>query len=416
MERIQLLFLQALKAALKNESVDWSEEITQREWNDLFRLSSEHQVLPMIFQAVFSCNSAQSMDPGFRNYIKRQTMQMVMMQTMKTAEFISMYSFLRSKGLNPRIVKGIVCRNMYPNPDYRISGDEDMLIEPGTFTKAHEAMLEFGMVLADPSQEIEKVYEVPYGKPGSPIHIEMHKSLFPPDSEAYGEFNRYFEHVHEEYSSVTAEGTEILTLAPTDHLFYLITHAFKHFLHGGFGLRQVCDIILFAETYGNEIKWSKVLQNCREVKADQFTAALFEIGRNHLVFDEDKACLTKEWKQMKVDETMMLEDLLASGIYGGSTMSRKHSSNITLDAIAAEKQGKKKSSGLMKSLFPSRKALENKYTYLKKFPFLLPVAWTQRILRYRQETKASNDNSAAEALKIGNERIALMKEYGILKK
>lgn len=32
----------------------------------------------------------------------------------------------------------------------------------------------------------------------------------------------------------------------SDHLFYLICHALKHFYHSGFGIRQVCDILLFA--------------------------------------------------------------------------------------------------------------------------------------------------------------------------
>ena len=117
-----------------------------------------------------------------------------------------------------------------------------------------------------------------------------------------------------------------------------------------------------------------------------------------------------------MDETDMLMDLLDSGIYGNANMSRKHSSNMTLDAVAADKSGKKISNTVWKSLFPSAKKLEGRYPYLKKYPILLPVAWIDRILKYRKETAVVGGNDAAESVKIGNQRIELLKKYGIIKR
>ena len=48
-------------------------------------------------------------------------------------------------------------------------------------------------------------------------------------------------------------------------------------------------------------------------------------------------------------------------------------------------------------------------------PWLLPAAWCSRLLTSSREVRRSQNNNAAEALKIGSERIELMKEYGILK-
>ena len=46
---------------------------------------------------------------------------------------------------------------------------------------------------------------------------------------------------------------------------------------------------------------------------------------------------------------------------------------------------------------------------------LLPVAWINRILKYGKETAGgSADNNAAQSIKIGNGRVALLKEYGII--
>ncbi len=48
--------------------------------------------------------------------------------------------------------------------------------------------------------------------------------------------------------------------------------------------------------------------------------------------------------------------------------------NMTLDAVAADKNGKKAGNTVLKSLFPSAKKLEGRYPYLKKYPFLLPIS------------------------------------------
>ena len=65
------------------------------------------------------------------------------------------------------------------------------------------------------AEELESVYEVPYGKKGSLIYIELHKSLFPPESEAYGDLNRFFANVHEDAIDIRIDGTDIRTMGYT---------------------------------------------------------------------------------------------------------------------------------------------------------------------------------------------------------
>ena len=414
MEAVQELFLQAMKASLENKKVNWETALEDQEWLALFQLAEAHHVLPLIYDAVYCCPAAQNSEGELFAPFKKRTVQMVMLQTQKTSEFPRLYEKLRAAGVKLCIVKGIICRNIYPNPDYRISGDEDILIPAEQFPLCHEAMLAYGMTLSEPEQDINEVYEVPYGKQGSPIYIELHKSLFPPESKAYGDLNRFFEGVTERLIEVPVQGSMISTMEYTDHLFYLICHAFKHFLHSGFGVRQVCDIILFANAYGDEIDWARIVKNCREIRAELFAVALFKIGEKYLSFDADKACYPAVWRELDVDESAMLNDLLDSGIYGGANMSRKHSSNITLNAVSAQKQGKKSGNHVLKTVFPPAKALEGRFPYLKEHPYLLPVAWANRLMRYQKELHQTAGNDAAESIRIGNERIELMKQYGII--
>lgn len=415
MEQIQVLFLDALKAALKNEKVAWENGMEPGEWIALFNLAEAHHVLPMIYEAVYNCPAAQNIAPQFFSPYKSRTVQAVTLQTIKTCEFLKLMGKLREAGIKPLVVKGIICRNLYHQPDHRLSSDEDVLILPEQFPVCHTIMVEDGMFLMEPEQDIYNAYEISYRKKNSPLYIELHKSLFPPESDAYGEFNQFFEGAFDRAVEENIQNDIVFTMGYTDHLFYLICHAFKHFLHSGFGIRQVCDIILFANRYGSEIDWKLVRRQCRKIHAELFTAALFRIGQKYLAFNPDEACYPEEWRSIQVDETLMLEDLLSGGVYGGAEMSRKHSSTMTLNAVAANKQGKKKGIPVLKTLFPSAKNLEQNYPYLKKYPYLLPAAWIKRILRYGKELGAVSDNSASEAVRIGNQRIKLLKEYGIIK-
>ena len=413
MDLIKKRFLEALGASLQGDRVNWDGEITQQEWAELFKLAHDHQVLPMIFEAVYSCPAAKHADPQMMLFFRRQTMRSVMLQAMKTSEFLAMMKHLRNADLTPCVVKGIICRNLYPNPDHRNSGDEDVLIPPEQYERCHEALLAFGMTPADQEQAWESAYEVPYGKPGSPLYIELHKHLFPPESDAYGDFNRFFAQM--ELVEQEINGGKVLTMAPTDHFFYLICHSFKHFLHSGFGLRQVCDIVLYANRYGSEIDWTHVMDNCREIHAVQFTAALLRIGEKCFGFNPDGACLNAPWRAVEVDEEPMLADLLDSGIYGDATMNRKHSSTMTLDAVSSDRQGKQARGSILRTLFPKKKLLEGRYPWLRKRPWLLPVAWVVRIVGYLRESRRDKSSDAAESLRIGSERVELMRRYGIIK-
>ena len=397
MDKLQLLLLDTVSCALKKESLAASPGLTGEEWDRFFRLAQEHKLFPMVFEAVCTLPDVRSL-PQYPQW-KRHAVGQVMLQTRKTAEFRRVLSALTDAGLTPLVVKGIVCRSLYPLPDHRPSSDEDLLIPPEQFSACHRILTGLGLVPGgDPASD---AYEIPYRQKDGPLFIELHRSLFPPESRAYGSLNRFFADAHSR--AVTVNG--VPTLEDTDHLFYLICHAYKHFLHSGFGLRQVCDILLFADASRRNIQWELLLRSCRSIRAENFAAAIFAIGRKHLGF----ATPFPLFREIPVDEMPMLLDLLDAGIYGGATGNRLHSSTVTLEAAAG---GSAKGTSLLASVFPSAKTLEGRYPYLKQAPWLLPAAWTSRITGYLKESRTHN--SPTEALKLGKERVELLRFYHIL--
>lgn len=401
MDVIQKNFLEILRRAVAGEPVDGLAELTEEQWERLAELASIHKVMPLVSNAVHRIPGAGNCFASRKPEVRHQ----VMIQAQKTHCFLELNRKLRAAGVRVLVVKGIVCRSLYPNGDLRLSADEDLLVAPGHLEQAKAVLEEMGLFT---TEQAPGAYEYPYRAAGSPLYIELHAHLFPPESEAYGGWNEYFRQVFDRVEEMEIQGEPVLTMAPTDHMLYLILHAFKHFLHSGVGVRQVCDIVRCADAWGCRVDWDTVMSRCREIRADGFLQAVLTVGQRHLGLNRQ---MPSEWPELDVEP--MLEDMLSGGLYGDSSRSRKQSSNMTLDAVAAEQQGKKQSSGVLGSLFPKAEKLEGRYPYLKERPWLLPVAWAHRIVRYAGELKQA-PGQAAETVAIGNRRLELLRQYGVI--
>ena len=133
---------------------------------------------------------------------------------------------------------------------------------------------------------------------------------------------------------------------------------------------------------------------------------MFAIASRHLGFSMPAAL-----EGVQTEESRLLQDVFSGGVYGGADENRQHSATITLNAAARQRQGKK-GAGALSAVFLPRKSMENKYPYLKKHPWLLPAAWVQRAGRYLSRRGEKLD--PVVSIRIGNERVALLREYGII--
>ena len=415
MDLINRYFLSALKASLQGVPAPIEDDLTTEQWEVLIQQATEQNVLPMICAAICDNPSLVRNHPALLATVKQTASRKIAVQARKTSEFLALQKRFISAELRPLVVKGLICRNLYPDPNARESSDEDLLILPDDFNACHGVMITSGLETSTEPEKIAYSYEVPYEKSGSPLYIELHRSLFPPESHAYGDFNRFFEKVHDRSIEQEIDGVTVRTMCPTDHFFYLICHAFKHFLHSGFGIRLVCDVALYANAYGHQLDWAKIVANCRAIHAEGFCMAMLRIGWKYLTLDVEQACLPPVWRDLKVDETLMLEDLLEGGLYGDADLNRKHSSSITLDAMAAEKEGRRAKFGLLASLFPSYRIMAVRFRYLEKAPWLLPFAWIHRMLLLKKDRRSDPGINTADTLKIGRERVEMMRSYGIIK-
>lgn len=390
-------FLHIAKAAISGGDLP-AEKV---DWPAIFALANQQKLLPILFEAARKTPAAAENAPLFAA-VKQQVIAQVLNQTVRSAEFSDLYRKLRSAGLHPIVVKGQLCSRLYPLKDHRISADDDLLIPDGEFMACHEQLLTNGLTTDTPADELASADEVSYTKKGSLLYIELHRHLFDSAEDAHDELNHFFA----DLNPVEMDG--LLTMPPHEHLLYLLLHAYKHFVRSGIGLRQFCDIGLWARAYHGEIDWQRLREQCESVHAATFAAAAFHIAGDYLGIEFD---LPAPWDG-SIDVEPLLHDSLCGGVYGSNDLTRLHSSTVTLNAVKASRTGEK--SSVLSTVFPKREYLERRYPYLKKRPYLLPVAWVQRLAHYASEKQSGADNSASGSIKLGKERIELMKRYGIM--
>ena len=373
-------------------------------------MSEIHHVVPMIYNAAYNEDFFKECDANFQAMFKSSAFRYIFSQIQRTNHFLEVYKKLSEKNIKILVFKGIIFRNMYNNPDDRISSDEDILIKKEDYEKVKEFFLSEGF------EFIDKGEECAYFSKSTGLCIEVSTSLFSHESKAYGHLNKLFEDVFEKSIKINIDKIDILTLSHEQHLIYIVFHNMKHFLTGGFGIRQVADFSKYIETYGEYINWEKFWSDLKDLNYDTFALNLIEISLKYLGFNDDKITYPdnitsfdelKNSQKYYINSESLINDILDAGVFGASTMDRKHTALMTLDAV----EDKKKSNRL-KAVFPNVNYLKDNYTYLQKYPILLPVAWGQRILSYLKKNKTS---SYINTMELGKQRIELLKEYKIIK-
>ena len=409
MEKTNLEFLSLLKSSLKNEKYD-GEKIDFEDLVYIYKMSEIHHVVPMIYNATYNEDFFKKCDANFQAMFKSSAFRYIFSQIQRTNHFLEVYKKLSEKNIKILVFKGIIFRNMYNNPDDRISSDEDILIKKEDYEKVKEFFLSEGF------EFIDKGEECAYFSKSTGLCIEVSTSLFSHESKAYGHLNKLFEDVFEKSIKINIDKIDILTLSHEQHLIYIVFHNMKHFLTGGFGIRQVADFSKYIETYGEYINWEKFWSDLKDLNYDTFALNLIEISLKYLGFNDDKITYPdnitsfdelKNSQKYYINSESLINDILDAGVFGASTMDRKHTALMTLDAV----EDKKKSNRL-KAVFPNVNYLKDNYTYLQKYPILLPVAWVQRILSYLKKNKTS---SYINTMELGKQRIELLKEYKIIK-
>lgn len=369
---------------------------------EVFRLAKIHLVLPLVYENL--CG-ARGFDENAYPKLRARVFSMVYAQAKRTAQFKKIYKELLDNGIKPIVVKGIICRQLYGELcDHRPSSDEDILIKRDDYFKAHEVFAANGYYTHEKVDEkvLEHVQQITFYNEDTKLTIELHLNLIGNETKLRHCMNEYFSDAFSSCTEIEIDGQKYYTLGYTENYIFLFYHLFKHFSTSGVGVRQMLDMLKFAQVYGDNIDQDKVREAVLSIKTSYLYGDIIEIGNRYMGFSlENKFGVTHPER--------LLEDMFFSGIYGNGTSEQ---SGSKIKVIMAMDSGGRM--GRLRTLFPPVGFMREYYKVLNRYPFLLPLMWVVRIVRYIFRRSKCETYDVLKSDKLADKRIRLLKDYNII--
>lgn len=404
-------FLEVLSAVIHENAFN-AGGFSQEGWTTIISYARKHNVFPLIFEAA-SESTQFAEHPAYYTYIS-EAMSIVAGQVKRTAAFLDLYHSFVEANYYPIVMKGVVCRQLYGKlSDHRPSGDEDILIKTQDFDKVRQILIQCGYVpekesISEAELNITQEFSFHNNKQG--LTVDVHISPMGHENELRSQMNKYFQDVFIDCIKMEINSETIYTMSYTDHFLFLILHTFRHFTGGGFGIRQVLDILLFEQSYYTEINWDYIIKVLKEVRADYFFGDLQYIGNKYLGFKLSTMCESKCPEEL-------LEDLMSSGTFGNGTPEQviaHQMTNAAMQNINNKQKNKKSFITVWQTIFPNMRYMAERYPELGEKPWLILQCWIHRWKKFLNFNKSSGGNLALKGTKISQKRIELLQKYDIL--
>jgi hypothetical protein len=217
-------------------------------------------------------------------------------------------------------MKGLAIRSLYPYPETRTMSDFDLAIKEADFEKGIQILLKIGFKIEgnDHSIHIQMVY-------GNTLLLELHRQPF--DEEQMNLPQNYANELWKNSVPISICGKALLTFSDNGNILYLCLHLAKHYENGGFGLRQLCDIVLFIEVKHDKIDWERFYSQTIQLGVSRFVIMVF-VSCAYLFDMRIPECLSKNIISSNKYLEMFIQDIFDGGTFGVSTPLRNVSNRM----------------------------------------------------------------------------------------
>lgn len=412
MNEYQKSFIMAISKFIHNDTIkNINLQLDSKQWHDMYNLSKEHSLAPVVYEIFKETPEFLKQDISFKNKWKNESISLVIKQIQISSAFLEIYQKIKTQNIDCIVTKGIILRHMYEKKEWRVSGDEDIIIKKEDYQKVVKIFLDNNFKIQNELID-DNIQVTTFIDPVSNLHVELHLQLFGKDT-YLGFLNDYFKDIFINSKTIEIDNTEIQIMNENDQLLYLICHCFKHFINNGVGLRQLMDIAMYSKLHYQTINWDKLINQTKNFNGETFVYCLYSIFNDYFEIKYDDINYPNNLRK-KVDYQEFLDDIFDSGVFGLSYDERIYS-NLIVRRVLNQKQEK---TSLISLIFPSVNNLRSSYPILYKKPYLLPYIWFKRMINFSKRysnSKKNNDLKMKKAIELGNKRVALLKKYKIIK-
>ena len=344
--------LTLIKSAITGEALPLPPDFSVEE---AFKVARRHNMTALLYEGAARCGISHRKEP--MPVMFQQCCMGLMHAEKQLGAAKRLFAAFEEAGIDYMPLKGLRMKYLYPKQELRTMGDADVLIRLEQYEKILPILVSQGF-----AEKVESDHELIWEKKS--LLLELHKRLIPsynPDLYAYFE---------DPWGLAAPEEGHRWAMKPEDEWLYIFTHMTKHYRDGGIGLRHLTDLFVFRRAHPTLDEG--------HIRAALERLELTEFYRN--------ICrLLDYWFGGAPGNDileMMTEFIFTSGNFGTADC---HTVSQMLRKIENSRVSNGKFLFIWQSLFPGKTALEPQYPFLKKCPWLLPVAWIVRPFRRLQK-------------------------------
>lgn len=364
------------------------------EWEKLITIAEKHGVLPILYSEL--CEKRQ-LPEAVRKRTEKAARQTVLQQYRLL--FLGRYltRLLEENGIPSVILKGVTVGALYPVPELRKSGDVDLLLmNPSNLSAAIERLKKEGFVIKEEQHALHHVCL--FGAEG--IDIEVHTMLAEPfDNE---KTNACLREILKEAGGQREQkmvmGTELPVLPGAYYGFELLLHMLQHFLRSGFGLKLLCDWVLFWQRPMAEAEKVKYLELAERTGIKGFSDVITRVCVQFLGLEEALVSWMKLSDDCPAEE--FLKDILDAEEFGKSSRERM----VVM-----------RGTGFFDYVREFHHQMRLNYPQAGRCFLLWPVLWGMTLVRFVRNNRKLRNTSTAKILQEAARRSRMMRKIKLFR-
>lgn len=344
--------------------------VTIEDWNSLLELAHINKTVGILCYVYMS--HMDLVPTEVRSSLRKLCLREISLYAQRADSMQKLLVEFDKNNIDCLLFKGFVVRQYYPVPELRTFGDVDFVIRKEDRKKSDELMKSLGYQPKD-------TWEPAYSYRNDMEYYEIHTDVMEIDVSDKADYINYFSHIWEHVKPAKTEHlSHVLEFEPEFHFLYLLTHIAKHISNSGAGIRMYLDIAFFIRHFGESLNWNWIKQELEKLQLSDFANMALSAVQNWFGVESPLSLKTVEASLMDA----FLEFTLSGGVYG---YAGRDKSIVFLKQQNRNQEEVSKVKTLLYHAFPPVSSLQNRYTYLQKYSWLLPVAWVHRLICSRKE-------------------------------
>lgn len=303
---------------------------------------------------------------------------------------------LKENGIDAILLKGCGTAAWYPVPELRKSGDIDLLFKSEDETrKALQILAQQGFVTTEDQPANHHIV----CESRDSVSLELHMSLAEPfDSE---KTNRFLADCQKEYFAhrrvVDCMGVAFELTSDGYHAFYLLLHMLQHYVRAGFGVKLLCDWVVFWESPLSEKEKKIFLRLTQESGTFGFAVMMTRVCVKYLGLREKQVEFLMQAEPKDVCD--LTEELMAE-IFEAEEFG--HSSKDRMVVL--------RGTGLMDYAREFHHQMKLNYPKAGKIMVLYPVLWIMTLCGFLYRNRTLRKVSGRQILKKAKKRSQLTEQ------